>query len=159
MRRYELTDEEWGLIADLVPRPPRPHARGRRWRDHRQVLDGIFWVLRRGSPWRDLPERYGPWATCYARFVRWRRDGTFARMLARLHELLEREGLIDWRLFCVDGTSVRASKAAAGARRKRGRTPTSRPTTRWARAAAGGARRSTSPATPAGGGRSRWPRP
>lgn len=155
MRRYELTDEEWGLIEDLLPPAPGPTAKGRRWRDHRQVIDGIFWVLRSGSSWRDLPERYGPWQTCYDRFVRWRRDGTFARMLARLHALLEAEGLIDWRQFCVDGTSVRAAKAAAGARRKRGRIRRSPPTTPWGAAAAGGARRSTWSPTPA---RSRWRR-
>jgi transposase len=155
MRRYELSDEEWGLIEDLLPRPPRPRARGRRWRDHRQVLNGIFWVLRSGSPWRDLPERYGPWQTCYDRFVRWRRDGTFGRMLCRLHGLLEQEGLIDWRLFCVDGTNIRAAKAAAGARHKRGGTRMSRQTTRWAAAAAGGAARSTWSPTRV---RSRWRR-
>lgn len=156
MRRYELTDEEWGLIEDLLPRP-RPGGRGRRWRDHRQVLDGIFWILRSGSSWRDLPERYGPWRTAYGRFVRWRRDGTFGRMMVRLHALLQAEGLIDWELFCVDGTHVRAAKAAAGARRKGGSTRMSRPTTRWARAAVAGAARCTWPATPAGG-RSRWRR-
>lgn len=154
MRRYELSDEEWGLIEDLLPRATAG-GRGRRWRDHRQVLNGVFWVLRSGSSWRDLPERYGPWRTCYGRFVRWRRDGTFGRMLARLHTRLEAEGLIDWDQFCIDGTSVRAAKAAAGARREGGRIRPSRPTTRWGEAAAGGAQRSTWSPTR---GRSRWPR-
>ena len=154
MRRYELSDGEWGLIEDLLPKS-KPGSRGRRWRDHRQVLNGVFWVLRSGSSWRDLPERYGPWRTCYGRFVRWRRDGTFGRMLSRLHSLLEAEGLIDWELFCVDGTNVRAAKAAAGARRKRGRIRRSPPTTPWAAAAAGGAPRSTWLRTR---GRSRWRR-
>ena len=146
MRRYELTDEEWGLVEDLLPRQRR-RARGRRWRDHRQVLNGVFWVLRSGSAWRDLPERYGPWRTCYGRFVRWRRDGTFGRMLARLHALLEEEGLIDWDLFCVDGTSVRAARPAAGARREGGSTRLSPRTTRWGVRGAGGARKSTSSRT------------
>ena len=136
MRRYELSDEEWGLIEDLLPRPRR-RARGRRWR-----------VMRSGSAWRDLPERYGPWRTCYGRFVRWRRDGTFGRMLSRLHALLEAEGLIDWDLFCVDGTSVRAARPAAGARRAGGSTRLSPRTTRWAARAGAGARRSTSSRTP-----------
>ena len=154
MRRYELSDEEWVLIEDLLPRR-RGRRRGRRWRDHRQVLNGIFWVLRSGSAWRDVPERYGPWHTCYGRFVRWRRDGTFGKILSRLHALLEAEGLIDWSLFCVDGTSMRAAKPAAGARRKKGPTGRSRRTTRWAAAAGAGAPRSTWRRTR---GRSRWRR-
>jgi transposase len=46
------------------------------------VINGILWKLRTGAPWRDLPERYGPWQTCYDRFIRWRRDGTWDRLLA-----------------------------------------------------------------------------
>ena len=69
--RGELTDRAWGRIAPLLPANGR---RGKQWRDHRAVVNGILWKLRTGAPWRDLPERYGPWRTCYDRFVRWRRD-------------------------------------------------------------------------------------
>jgi transposase len=47
------------------------------------VINGILWKLRTGTPWRDLPERYGPWQTVYDRFARWRRDGTWDRLLTR----------------------------------------------------------------------------
>src|SRR3954447_14334704 len=69
MSRYDLTDFEWRVIAPLLPNKPRGVPRV----DDRRVLNGIFWVLRSGAPWRDLPERYGPRTTCYNRFVRWRR--------------------------------------------------------------------------------------
>ncbi len=75
-----------------------------------------------GSLQRDLPDRFGTWKTVYERFRRWRADGRLNRVVARLQRDLDREGLIDWAAFCVDATSVRASRAAAGAR-KRGAQP------------------------------------
>lgn len=71
MSRYDLTDFEWRVIEPLLPN--KPHV------DDRRVLNGIFWGLRSGAPWRDLPERFGPHTTCYNRFVRWRRAGVWDR--------------------------------------------------------------------------------
>ena len=68
MSRYDLTDSEWRVIAPLLPNKPRGVPRV----DDRRVLNGIFWVLRSGAPWRDPPERYGPRTTCYNRFGRGR---------------------------------------------------------------------------------------
>ena len=79
--RGELTDKAWAQIQPLLPVVGRP---GGRWSDHRMVINGILWKLRTGAPWRDLPERYGPWTTCYDRLVRWRRDGTWDRLLAHV---------------------------------------------------------------------------
>jgi len=78
--RYELTDFEWAAIRSLLPNKPRgiPHV------DDRRVLNGIFWVLRSGAPWRDLPETYGPRTTCYNRFVRWRQAGVWDRIMDAL---------------------------------------------------------------------------
>ena len=73
MSRYDLTDFEWRVIEPLLPNKPRGVPRV----DDRRVLNGIFWVLRSGAPWRDLPERYGPRTTCYNRFVRWRKAGVW----------------------------------------------------------------------------------
>ena len=70
-RRGELTDRAWEQIEPLLPKNGR---RGKQWQDHRRVINGILWKLRTGAPWRDLPSHYGPWQTCYDRFVRWRRD-------------------------------------------------------------------------------------
>jgi transposase len=70
-RRYELTDFEWSIIQPLLPNKPRGVDRA----DDRKVLNGIYWRLRTGCPWADIPERYGPSTTCYNRFVRWRKIG------------------------------------------------------------------------------------
>ena len=138
MRRHELTDEQWELLKGMLP--PRS-ARGRPRRNLRQVLNAIFWLLRTGAPWRDLPDRYGPWQSAYHWFNRWRRDGTWDRMLQALQIRLDREGRIDWDLWCVDGTTIRASRAAAGAG-KRGAS-TSPQTTLWAAHEADSAQSST----------------
>jgi transposase len=111
--RGELTDAAWVRLRLLLPQNGR---RGKQWRDHRQVINGILWRLRVGAPWRDVPARYGPWQTCYDRFVRWRRDGTWDRLLARVQAAADARGGIDW-VICVDGTVVRAHQHAAGARR------------------------------------------
>ncbi len=136
MRRHELSDARWAQVADLMP---RNQGRGGRWREHRRIVNGMFWKLNTGAPWRDIPERYGPWQTIYDRFVRWRADGTLDRLLERLQLRLGEAGRIDWDLWCIDGTVIRASRAAAGAR-KGGLPRASRPTMRsGARAAASAA--------------------
>ena len=68
MRRYELADEQWELIADLFP---PEQGNGRPWRGHRSMVNAMLWILNAGSPWRDLPDRYGPWQTAYNRFNLW----------------------------------------------------------------------------------------
>jgi transposase len=78
--RYELSDNEWRAIRVMLPNKPRGVARV----DDRRVLNGIFWVLRSGAPWRDLPTVYGPRTTCYNRFVRWRRAGIWASIMDAL---------------------------------------------------------------------------
>lgn len=132
MRRYELTDEQWALIADLFP---PEQGNGRPWRSHRSMVNAMFWILNTGSPWRDLPERFGPWQTAYNRFNRWRKEGLFDRLLERLQMRLDEEGRIDWDIWSVDGSNVRAHVAAAGAGEKGG--PKSPSTTHWAAREAG----------------------
>ena len=79
MRRHELTDEHWERLTPLLP-PEKP-ATGRPNKDHRTILNGILWILRTGAPWRDLPERYGPWHTVYSRFRRWQQAGIWDEVL------------------------------------------------------------------------------
>ena len=137
MRRHELSDEEWALIEPLLPK----QARGGKWNAHRPMLDAMMWVLKTGAPWRDLPERFGNWKSIYHRFNRWRRDGTFDRIVKALRIRLDKQGKIDWDLWCVDGTNIRAARAAAGAGKKD--TKTSRKTTHWVAQEAGGDQSST----------------
>jgi hypothetical protein len=111
--RHALSDEHYEIILPLLPTGDRP---GHPWKGHRAVIDGILWVLRTGAPWRDLPrETYGPWQTVYERFNRWGKDGTRGRLLGAPHARLDAEGKIDWEPFCIDGSSARAGRAAAGA--------------------------------------------
>lgn len=134
--RYELTDEQWARLAPQLPRS----GRGGQWRDHRQVLNGILWILHTGAPWRDLPARYGPWQTAYDRFNRWRRDGTWDRLADALLAALAAARRLDWDVACLDSTTIRASRAAAGGGKKGG-PPSPRTTASAARA--GASRRSS----------------
>lgn len=133
--RHEIFDEQWELVAPLVTRPAAQTGRPRR--DARQMINGVLWVLRTGAPWRDLPERFGPWETVYYYFNTWRADGTFDRVLQELQIRLDRDGHIDWDLWCIDGSNVRAAHAAAGASKKvSSDIPTNPRTTVWAARAA-----------------------
>jgi transposase len=118
VKRGELTDKAWERIAPLLPENGR---RGKQWRDHRGVINGVLWKLRTGSPWRDLPEeRYGPWQTCHGRLVRWRRDGTWDRLLSHAQTKSDAVGEVEWEVS-VDATVARAHQHAAGARRRASR--------------------------------------
>jgi transposase len=117
MKRHELTDQQWELIVPFFLR--RPRKRGGQWKDDRLMLNGIFWRLNTGAPWRDLPERYGPWQTVYDRFNKLRKSGLLERMIEQLQFRLNEAGLIDPELFCIDGSNVRAARAAAGAAKKK----------------------------------------
>lgn len=112
MGRGDLTDAEWERL-----RPFLPVGNGRcgRWRDHRQVIDGILHRVRTGVQWRDLPERFGPWKTVYERHRLWSADGTWERLLRQVQAEADAAGEIDWDVS-VDSTIVRAHQHAAGAR-------------------------------------------
>jgi len=142
VKRHELTDEQWEVIEPILPK--RTATTGRKPKDPRQMLDGILWLLRTGAPWRDLPERFGRWKTVYDYYRNWRDDGTFDRVLQELQIRLDREGRIDWDLWCIDGSSVRASRAAAGASKKAlSYISTNHKTTLWAAREADSAANST----------------
>lgn len=116
-KRYELSDAEWEIVVDLFTvhrRTGRPRV------DDRLMLNGVLWVLCSGATWRDMPERFGPWSTVYQRFRDWRNQGTFNKMLKRLHLKLNAQGQIDLTTWCIDSTAVRATRASAGAGKKGG---------------------------------------
>jgi len=117
MARFDLSDEEYEWIVALLP-PERSGQAGCPYKSHRKVLNGIFWVLRTGAPWRDLPERYGPWSTVYDRFRRWKNDGTWSRLLDALEAQARKMDRIDFEFGAIDGSVVRAHKSAAGAKKR-----------------------------------------
>ena len=108
LRRYELTDAEWMIIDRLLPRKSRGVARV----DDRRVLNGIFWRLRSGSPWADIPERYGPYTTCYNRFVRWRKAGVWDKLLQSV------SAAYNGKVQMIDSSVVRVHQHAANGEKK-----------------------------------------
>jgi transposase len=120
MYRYELTDLQWEQIAPFFPDRYHHGGAGHPWKAHRPLVNGILWHLHTGAPWPDTPERYGPWQTVYDRFNRWRQDGTWAKILDALLLRLDQAGFIDRDLWLVDASVIRASRAAAGAKKKGG---------------------------------------
>ncbi|NEA40868.1 IS5 family transposase [Streptomyces sp. SID11385] len=114
MSRGDLTDAEWAVLGSLLP---VSNNRCGRWRDHRQVINGIIHRLGTGVQWRELPERFGPWKTVHKRHLRWSADGTCERLLHHLQAVADAVSGIDWDIN-VDSTSIRAHQHAAGARRK-----------------------------------------
>ena len=117
VRRHEVTPAQWRqlkpLLAELVPRRPKT---GRPNTDHRRILNGILWKLKTGAPWRDLPERYGPWSSVYSRFWRWQRAGIWDRLFEAVQRREDAAGRLDWTRHVVAGAVLRAPQHAAGAK-------------------------------------------
>ena len=91
----DLTDAQWAFIEPLLPElPKRKDGRGRPWRDSREVLNGILWILRTGAQWSEMPDRYPPCQTCHQRFQQWRGAGVMDRLLEALARDLEERGRI-----------------------------------------------------------------
>ena len=107
MARFDLSDQEWQIIAPLLPNKPRGVART----DDRRVLNGIFYILRTGSPWRDLPERYGPYTTVYNRFNRWAKAGIWLRIFDALAVQSPQS------MQFIDSSIIRAHQHAAGGKK------------------------------------------
>jgi transposase len=117
-RRFDLTDAQWAALAPVLAlAQPRVGRSGRppKW-SRRQLIDGIRWRVRVGSPWRDVPALYGPWQTVYGVFRQWQRDGTWQALLSVLQAVADAAGQISWDVS-VDSTVARAHQHAAGARR------------------------------------------
>lgn len=110
MIRGLMSDEEWGFFQPFViERGPK---RGRPPRDHRLVLDGVFWIARTGAQWRDLPDYFGKWSSVYRQFRRWTLCGLWDLLLEALNDT----EAIATSLQMIDSTIVRAHHQAAGAK-------------------------------------------
>lgn len=107
MARFDLTDAEWALVQPLLPNKPRGVPRV----DDRRVVNGIFYILRTGSPWRDLPERYGPYTTVYNRYNRWAKAGIWLRIFEALSAQSPQS------LQLIDSSIIRAHQHAAGGKK------------------------------------------
>ena len=107
MARFDLSETEWAIIAPLLPNKPRGVPRV----DDRRVVNGIFYILRTGSPWRDLPGRYGPYTTVYNRYNRWAKAGVWLRIFEALSARSPDS------LHLIDSSIVRAHQHAAGGKK------------------------------------------
>lgn len=119
MARGDLTDQAWQRIETYLPQ--NEGRRGGRYKEHRPVLNGILWIMRTGAPWRDLPERYGSWQTCYDRLARWKRKGIWESLLQALQKEADAGRLpgqeVAWGACAADSTSIKVHPHAAGARK------------------------------------------
>jgi transposase len=130
MRRHEITDEHWERIKDLLP--GQPGDPGVTAQDNRTFINAVLWIAKTGAPWRDLPERFGPWGSVWKRFDRWAKKGVWERVFEGL-----RDPDLEW--VIIDSTVIRAHQHAAGAEKK------GAPIRPWAAPGAATAPRSTSP--------------
>jgi len=110
----DLTDVQWELIRPLIEfeQPRRTDNRGRPWREARQLMNGVLWILRTGAPWHDLPARYGPYQTCHRRFQRWQRSGVLEGILWALAEDLLARGQLGLEEAFIDASFMGAKKGA-----------------------------------------------
>ena len=105
-----MSDDEWAFFERFILAVRAPN--GRKPTNHRLVLDGIFWIARTGSPWRDLPEEFGKWSSVYRQFRRWTLAGLWEQILEALNE----SRIVPDALQMIDSTVVRAHHQAAGAK-------------------------------------------
>ena len=109
MIRTTLTDTQWAIIAPhCLGRDCDP---GRTGPDPRRFVEAVLWIVRTGSPWRDLPEAFGAWNSAFRRFSRWSAKGVWQRIFAAMAE----DG--DFEYLIVDSTIVRAHQHASGAKK------------------------------------------
>lgn len=109
MRRYEIRDDQWEKIKDLLL-PERKPQGGRPPKDHRHMLNAMLWIAHTGASWRDLPDYYGSWSSVYSRFRRWQIAGIWDKILE--HVSIEP----DWESVMIDATIVRVHQHGSGAK-------------------------------------------
>jgi transposase len=112
MKRHELTEKQWEKVKDLLP-PERKPQGGRPAKDNRVMLNGIIYWLATGVPWRDLPERFGPWETVYGRFRTWTLQGVWEDVMAALIE----QDIVDESTLMLDSTTVKVHQHASGSKK------------------------------------------
>jgi transposase len=111
--RWEVTDEQWALLEPVLRPERRADGRGRPWKNTREVLHGVLWVLGTGAQWRELPRHYPPYQTCHRRFQQWVREGKLQKALRRLAKHLRAEGKLNLDEAFIDATFASAKKGGS----------------------------------------------
>jgi transposase len=109
LRRHEMTDTDWNRVKDTLP--PENTCEGRPSKPNRTMLNGMIWIGKTGAPWRDLPERYGPWQTVYSRFQLWSKNDVFLKLFKSLTQDADMQD------SSIDSTSCKAHQHSAGAKK------------------------------------------
>jgi len=109
IRRHEISDRDWERIKDMFP--PENTGEGRPSKTNRDMFNGILWKVKTGAPWRDLPERFGPWKTVYSRFRLWSKIGIFQKIFESLTNDADLQDV------SIDSTSCKVHQHAAGAKK------------------------------------------
>ena len=112
MKRHELKEEQWNRIKDMLP-PERKPQRGRPGKSNREMLNAMVYWLNTGVPWRDLPERFGPWQSVYSRFRAWTKAGEWEDVLKNLIQ----QDIVDETTLMLDSTTVKVHQHASGAKK------------------------------------------
>lgn len=112
MKRHEITEKQWNRIKDYLPPEKKPHG-GRPGKSNRLIFNALLYLLNTGIPWRDLPERFGPWQTVYSRFRTWTHSGVWDEVLTALIA----EDLVDETTLMLDSTSIKVHQHASGAKK------------------------------------------
>ena len=112
MKRHELSEAQWNRLKDLLPPEKKPHG-GRPGKSNREMLNAILYWLNTGVPWRDLPERFGPWQSVYSRYRAWTLAGVWETILS---ELIARD-LVDETTLMLDSTTIKVHQHASGAKK------------------------------------------
>ena len=112
MRRHELSEAQWNKIKDLLP-PERKPQGGRPAKSNREMLNAIVYWLNTGIPWRDLPERFGPWQSVYSRFRAWAKAGVWENVLTNLIQ----QGIADETTLMLDSTTIKVHQPDCGAKK------------------------------------------
>ena len=109
----EVADDQWAIVKPYIPEPEKERTSekgGRPWRDPRDVLNGILWILRTGAQWSEMPRKYPPYSTCHRRFTKWNKEGVINHILRALAEHLRDVGKVDLTEAYIDGTHVGAKR-------------------------------------------------
>ena len=107
-QRHDITDRVWAILEPRLP--GREGVWGGRAHDNRRFINAVFWILRTGAPWRDLPPQYGGWSNTHRRFIRWRDKGIWEKILEELIDAPDYEWLL------IDASHFKVHPHAAGAR-------------------------------------------
>ena len=116
MRRHELSEAQWNKIKDLLP-PERKPQGGRPAKSNREMLNAIVYWLNTGIPWRDLPERFGPWQSVYSRFRAWTKAGVWENVLVQLIQ----QDIVDETTLMLDSTSIKVHQHASSCKNLSGK--------------------------------------